>query len=466
MSGTIPPSSSSTNSAASNHPVPLVDLRKVDVNVVVEVFKVLAKLLGPDFAVATDSEAAGGEHATDSKHPFRLTITAAQQHHATLALLKVAAIGSASTGQDVALDSGEAKRQEANAQLVVLPVQQQNMVDRMNASVRQMDVSAPAAESDAVPNPAKRRRLSEEGDSLHAAAKRNDVQTVLNLLNQHHDPYAKDADGRLPIQLASSKAVWGAFASKMHSMDQSFFVNAVERGDGVATRLLIAGGADPATRDSDNVTAFHIAAGEGERDVLEALLDSVGNCTYFFDLTAKGTGPAPGSPQHQYDVLTPLEWACLSGQAGTARLLLERGADVEGPQQSDEMQALHFAACSGKADVVKLLLDYGADVLAVDQNSWTALHFAAELGHVAVCDVLLQKDASILEQQDDTGMTALHKAVFALKHEVVRTLVHRGADINAEDDASETPCDIARDQPDRRILALLLESAQRPRSEA
>ncbi|KAJ3101639.1 hypothetical protein HDU96_009911 [Phlyctochytrium bullatum] len=447
-------SSSSTTSAASNQPVPLVNLRQVDVNVVVEVFKVLAKLLGPDFAANIDTEVAENEDATDSKHPFQLTITAAQQHHATLALLKVAAMGSAATGRGVEVPVfSEVKRNGASgeaSQLVVLSAEEQNMVG-------QMDVLAQAAESDAVSNvnPAKRRRVSEEGDSLHAAAKRNDVKAVLNLLRQHHDPYAKDAEGRLPIQLATSKAVWGAFASKMHIVDQKFFPQAVVDGDGVATRLLLAAGANPAIRSSGGLTAFHYAAGEGQADVLEALLDSVANCKYFFELTARPYG----SNALEFDELIPLDLACLRGQAGTARVLLERATAVKAHfVRSDGMKPLHFAACSGKVDVVKALLDYGVDVLAVNQNTWSALHFAANLGHSTVCDALLKKNASNLDAQDNAGESALHKAVVALKHKAVKVLVSSGADIYLENHEGFSPCELAREQQDRGILQLLLDS--------
>ncbi|KAJ3097571.1 hypothetical protein HDU96_000338 [Phlyctochytrium bullatum] len=295
--------------------IPVVDIRKVDVNVVVEVFKVLANLLGPDFAAVTDSDVAKNKDANDSEHPFRLTITAAQQH------------------QDEVPVSSEAKRQAADAQ-------KEDMLGKM-------DVLAQAAESEAVPNPGKRRRVSEEGDSLHAAAKRNDMKAVLNLLQQHHDPYQKDAKGRLPIQLATSKTVWGAFASKMNTRDLVSFLKAVDNGDGVAARLHLAAGADPTARD-DDITAVHIAAARGHTDVLEALLDSAKNPKSLLELTSPARGPAP-SPYlllEDFGRISPLQLACIRGEAGTARILLERGANVN--EQTKGVRPLHFAASRGQ----------------------------------------------------------------------------------------------------------------------
>ncbi|KAJ3117142.1 hypothetical protein HDU96_007805 [Phlyctochytrium bullatum] len=377
--------------AAVNPPIALVDLSKLDVNAVVEIFKLLSKLLGPDFATNDGSKVAGDEDGTDTKHPFRLTITAAQQHHVTDALLR------------------------------------QRMVE-------QMDVVAPA----------KRRRVSEEGDSLHAAAKRNDVRAVLNLLQQHHNPYEKDANGRLPIQLATSKVVWEAFATKMHSVDQSFFLNAVEDDDGVATRLLLAAGADPAVRTSTGETAVHLVVAKDQTDVLKALLDSVGNCKYLFELTVKA-GSNDGD-------LTPLDFACFNGPVGTVRILLERGAAVKACERSYGMQPLHFAVMrtSGETDVAKLLLDHGANVLATDSKGRSALHYAALLDHGALCEALLEKDPSNLNARDRI-------AASSRKADVVNILLDHGADVLATDRRSWTPLHIAANNGFATVCEAILE---------
>ncbi|KAJ3101641.1 hypothetical protein HDU96_009913 [Phlyctochytrium bullatum] len=153
--------------------VPVVDIPHVDANVIAEVFKLLSTLLGPDFATKTRPEAVKSEQL-----PFRLTITATLQHHATLALSQLAGVVSSTAGHEAAMVSGDIRRQVPS------------------------DV-APAAESE---RPGKRRRVSKKVDNLHAAAKRNE-QMVLKLLEENHEPYVEDADGRLPIQLATSKAV-------------------------------------------------------------------------------------------------------------------------------------------------------------------------------------------------------------------------------------------------------------------
>jgi ankyrin repeat protein len=56
---------------------------------------------------------------------------------------------------------------------------------------------------------------------------------------------------------------------------------------------------------------------------------------------------------------TPLHHACGRGDELIAKLLLERGADVNALDEHG-MSALHVATLNGKGDVAKLLLSHGA----------------------------------------------------------------------------------------------------------
>jgi len=68
---------------------------------------------------------------------------------------------------------------------------------------------------------------------------------------------------------------------------------------------------------------------------------------------------------------TPLMHACARKQLEVAKLLLERGADVNA-RDMDGKTALHFTAAEGRsADTVRLLLEHGADVNAVDRFGFT-----------------------------------------------------------------------------------------------
>ncbi len=68
--------------------------------------------------------------------------------------------------------------------------------------------------------------------------------------------------------------------------------------------------------------------------------------------------------------------ACVGNHLELARLLIERGADVNGSEAvrtrtcadvpQDQRRALHCASLHGRADAVRLLLDAGAAVDAVN----------------------------------------------------------------------------------------------------
>ena len=64
--------------------------------------------------------------------------------------------------------------------------------------------------------------------------------------------------------------------------------------------------------------------------------------------------------------VTPLSWAALRGDAASAELLIDAGADVKSKNR-DGSTPLHAAAFLGRADVVALLLKRGADANALSQ---------------------------------------------------------------------------------------------------
>src|SRR5262249_5548376 len=59
--------------------------------------------------------------------------------------------------------------------------------------------------------------------------------------------------------------------------------------------------------------------------------------------------------------ITPLMMAATSGDADTARMLLERGADPNAKESDRGQTALAFAASFNRADAIRVLLKGGAD---------------------------------------------------------------------------------------------------------
>ena len=97
---------------------------------------------------------------------------------------------------------------------------------------------------------------------------------------------------------------------------------------------------------------------------------------------------------HQIDAggSTALLFAASSGDVESARLLLDRGADVN-DTAADGNSALVLAAFSGHGPVARLLIERGADPNAAGAG-YTALHAAVLRGDAETVKALLAKGAN------------------------------------------------------------------------
>jgi uncharacterized protein len=102
------------------------------------------------------------------------------------------------------------------------------------------------------------------------------------------------------------------------------------------------------------------------------------------------------------DGFHPLGLACFFGHVDAARLLLERGADVNALSRNDRIQtaAIHAAAASEAKDeaaryeLVKLALDHGADPNLPQGGGFRAIDAARQNGDERVEQLLLERGAS------------------------------------------------------------------------
>lgn len=106
--------------------------------------------------------------------------------------------------------------------------------------------------------------------------------------------------------------------------------------------------------------------------------------------------------------VSALHLAAKGGDAEACALLLDRGAEL-GAKIVGGLTALHIAATGGHAGACALLLDRGAELDAKSDDNWTALHFAATAGHVEACALLVDRGAE-LGAKMDCGATALQCA--------------------------------------------------------
>jgi uncharacterized protein len=95
------------------------------------------------------------------------------------------------------------------------------------------------------------------------------------------------------------------------------------------------------------------------------------------------------------DGFTALHLAIFGGREETARLLVERGADLEALSKNEQVvvRPLHTAAFVRSPALARVLLDAGADPNSRAEHDFTALHSAAQNNDVELARLLLDRGA-------------------------------------------------------------------------
>ncbi len=197
---------------------------------------------------------------------------------------------------------------------------------------------------------------------LILACQNRSLRMVEALLDSGADPNSALWSGVTPLMAAAKsgnadivRALIDAEADVNVSeprRGQSALMWAISYGYPIAARVLIEAGADVAARTTKLNEDFRPMQ-------LEAYTKSV-------------SGTAQGG-------YSPLMFAARQGDIDTARLLLDRGADVNAESGADG-SALVIASAAGHEDLALLLLDAGASPGSVDAGGVTALHYALRDG--------------------------------------------------------------------------------------
>lgn len=103
---------------------------------------------------------------------------------------------------------------------------------------------------------------------------------------------------------------------------------------------------------------------------------------------------------------TPLMMAAFDNQLGLAKLLIEKGADVN----KTGWTPLHYAATKGHVDMMKLLLEMHAYIDAESPNGTTPLMMAAHYGTALATKLLLDEGADPTPK-NEKGLSALDFAL-------------------------------------------------------
>ncbi len=278
-----------------------------------------------------------------------------------------------------------------------------------------------------------------DGASLLDAAQRNDIDSAMMSIDQGVGVNTTSPDGATALHWA---AHWGT--------------------TDLAERLLSAGALVDASNEL-GITPISIACRNGSEAMVDLLLkakaDAKGSepsgetvlmsCARTGSLGAVEQLLAAGAEPNSFEVdsgQTALMWAAAGGHWEIVDLLIGAGADVNA-SSSGKFTPLMFAARTGDLKSAELLLDAGAEVNAATEDGLSPLLIASasldaitgsdyrlvveESQHESVGALLLDRGADVT-QGDQYGMTALHYAVEMNKPSLLRALLKRDADPNAQ----------------------------------
>jgi len=309
---------------------------------------------------------------------------------------------------------------------------------------------------------------------IHDAVRAGNVQKVLEILDA--DPAQVNASdetrgtvGKTPLYIAIERGgkpmaeLLIARGADVNAKGQ-WFETCLHRAAGVGARdiaeLLVAKGANLNSKDDRGRTPLEVAVKDERRDFALWLIDRGASVDIFSAIrlglpdkakTALDADPAllsatdtKGRPR------TPLHWAAYYGSAEIARLLLDRGADVNGDKRH-MLTPIELAAARGHKDVAELLIAHGAEL---------SLHTAASLGMLDKVRALLDAVPESVNQRDRFHTSALIWAAFWGHKDVVDLLLSKGA--KEEGQYTYTALHAAAENGQREVAELLIAKGESP----
>ncbi|WP_275096790.1 ankyrin repeat domain-containing protein [Sedimenticola hydrogenitrophicus] len=146
----------------------------------------------------------------------------------------------------------------------------------------------------------------------------------------------------------------------------------------------------------------------------------------------------------------PLHVSATQGNYIAIKLLVENGADINLPDKNG-ISALGRAVISGRTQIAEYLFMQGAQ-----QEPDQLLDLLVRAGNTSrdIIPLLIKRGARI-NHQDEAGQTPLMRAIAASHRVLVKNLIQNGADVNLANNAGQRPLAVAREQGDEDIIRML-----------
>jgi ankyrin repeat protein len=140
----------------------------------------------------------------------------------------------------------------------------------------------------------------------------------------------------------------------------------------------------------------------------------------------------------------------------------QRGAGSSAEAQVDVEVKLGNAIIANDVATVASLIESLDDIDAKNAEEQTALHLAAEYGKLEIVKLLVKKGANI-NAQDDYGLTPLYSALLEKHPGVARFLIKQGANVQAQTKDGNTALHVAVQNNYLGISKILIEKGADPR---
>ena len=155
------------------------------------------------------------------------------------------------------------------------------------------------------------------------------------------------------------------------------------------------------------------------------------------------------------DGMSPLVFALTWPKEEMAGWLLANGAGIPRRKTKRGITLLHNAAVLGQKRIADLLLAKGSEVDERDDvYEFTALHYAARFGHEDIAEALIDKGADITAE-DRWQYRPIHWAAYHDRPDVVKLLIAKGANVNARTSLGQTPLQLATPRRNTKTIELL-----------
>lgn len=280
-------------------------------------------------------------------------------------------------------------------------------------------------------------RDNDGGTALHAAIERPPdepppTDALLNRLVQGGVSIeAKDKYGRTALSLAAATrnqaAVGFLLIAGAAPVNQSFHL-AVQSGDIALVRPFLEQRSklDLAECDWNGNTPLHIAASEGYKEILVALLDA-GAPTRCLNMDQHTPLGLVNKVKHPDIATLLLNKDPTPGGDLQSRLANYNNAQVNLPDNLGRT-LLHAAVLLGQAEMIRQLLDTGANTEIADQIGRTPLHYAVQRLDPAITEILIKAKAKV-DAADARGRVPLYLAAEAGNATETRVLLVAGAEL-------------------------------------